>query len=175
VEAWDLFADDDAFEEASTRTDSIVLHQVDLNRLDAMPAPDRQFDVVACVAVIEHVLDPLALLRFLRALTAPGGIAYVVGPDVGSLARRLLGRHWPYYAPDEHLTIPTLDSMRRAVSIAGGGSSTIRRVPVHYSLRYLLRFLRIPLPLPTALDVLLPVPAGAFELVWEKEPGRVAE
>jgi SAM-dependent methyltransferase len=171
IEAWDLFADEDLSSVPSSlgaAAGSIAVHRIDLNRLEGAPAPERQFDVVACVAVIEHVLDPLALLRFLRSLTAPGGIAYVVGPDAGSLARRLLGRRWPYYAPDEHLTIPTLDSMRRAVSIAGGGPCAIRRVAVHYSLRYLLRFLRVPLPIPASADLLLPVPAGAFELVWQK-------
>jgi SAM-dependent methyltransferase len=162
VEAWDLFAD-------GLPASSIPCRQIDLNRLDDAPPPGATFDVVTCVAVIEHVVDPLALLRFLRSITAPGGFAYVVGPDAGSIARRLLRTKWPYYCPDEHITIPTLTSIKRALAIAGGGAYRLRRMSVRYSLKYLLRFLRVPLPVPDPLDIVLRVPAGAFELVWSRD------
>ncbi len=38
------------------------------------------YDVVLCNQVLEHVLDPFAAARKLRALTAPGGIAVVATP-----------------------------------------------------------------------------------------------
>lgn len=164
IQAWDLFANGI---EALTDEPRISLLQLDLNRLDSFP--DAQFDVVACVAVLEHVLDPLALLRMLRAITAPGGLAYVLAPDVGSPARKILRGRWPYYDPDEHLTLPTLVSIRRAVAIAGGGRVILRRASVGYSLRYLLRFLRVPLRVPRVADVILPIPAGALELVWFRD------
>jgi SAM-dependent methyltransferase len=162
IEAWDLTA-------SVTEEPRVISRAIDLNRPESWPDDLPRFDVVACVAVIEHVLDPLSLLRLLRRITAPGGFAYVAGPDVGSFARRVLGRHWPYYCPDEHLTLPTLASVARAVSICGGGAYTLRRIPVRYSLRYVLRYLRFPFSLPTRADVLLPIPSGAFELVWDRE------
>jgi SAM-dependent methyltransferase len=168
VEAWDLFADGIDRPIPSDISGRISLHRIDLNQLDSEAAPRGSFDVVACVAVIEHVLDPLALLRFLHSMTAPAGFAYVVGPEVTALAHRLLRRSWPYYCPDEHLTIPSLASIRRAMAITGASRYHLRRVNVHYSLKYLLRYLRVPIHLPAAADVLVPVPAGAFELVWEK-------
>lgn len=158
IEAWDLFADRADLPPSARR--------IDLNRLDAVPPPSASFDIVACVAVIEHILDPAALLRLLRSITAPGGFAYVAGPEVTSTAHRVLRRHWPYYCPDEHLTLPSLRSVEESVALAGGGRYVLRRMNVHYSLKYLLRFLRIPLPVPRSLDVVLPIPAGAFELIW---------
>jgi SAM-dependent methyltransferase len=163
VEAWDLFADG---ADRVVPPDRVTLHRVDLNDLEN--APQGSFDVVACVAVIEHVLDPLALLRLLRSITAPGGFAYVVGPEVTSIAHRVLRKSWPYYDPDEHLTIPSLLSIEKALAQLGGGRHELRRVSVHYSLKYLLRFLHVPVPVPAAADFLLPIPAGAFELVWER-------
>jgi hypothetical protein len=80
-----------------------------------------------------------------------------------------LRKRWPYYCPDEHITIPTLTSIERAVALAGGGSYRLRRIGVRYSLKYLLRFLRVPVPVPQRLDLLLLVPAGAFELVWFRD------
>ena len=165
VEAWDLFADGLERTLPEDVADRIALRRVDLNDLrDSLH--DRTFDLVACVAVIEHVLHPQALLRSLRSLTAPGGLAYVAGPEVTSAAHRLLGRRWPYYVPDEHLTLPSLESVRRAVAMTGGGDHRLRRIHVRYSLRYLLRYLRVPLPVPRGLDLLLPLPTGAFELMW---------
>lgn len=39
--------------------------------------PERQFQSVICVEVLEHLEDPIALLRGLRAMTAPGGKLFV--------------------------------------------------------------------------------------------------
>jgi SAM-dependent methyltransferase len=170
IEAWDLFAAGAEPELTDEERSRVSLRAVDLNRSGAASAPEGSFDVVACVAVIEHVLDPLALLRLVRSRTAKGGFAYVVGPDVGSIARRLSGSRWPYYSPDDHITLPTLHSIRSALAILGTHQFSLRRMSVHYSLRYLLRFLRVPVPVPAFADVLVPVPAGAFELVWRREP-----
>ena len=163
LEAWDLFADGLERTLPDDVADRIALRRVDL---DDLQEPPGQFDLVVCVAVIEHVLHPQALLRALRTLTAPGGLAYVAGPEVTSAAHRLLGKRWPYYVPDEHLTLPALQSVRRAVAMAGVGDHRLQRINVRYSLRYVLRYLRVPMPVPRALDVLLPLPTGAFELMW---------
>lgn len=41
---------------------------------------DRQFDVVICEQVLEHVVDPVAAARNLRGLLKPGGLAMVSTP-----------------------------------------------------------------------------------------------
>lgn len=46
------------------------------------------FDAVVFLQTIEHVQDPLAVLRHVRALLAPGGVAYVSTPNVLTLAPR---------------------------------------------------------------------------------------
>jgi len=55
------------------------------------------FDVVFLADVIEHVPNPVALLRDARRLLATNGVLVVVTPDVGSLARRLLGKRWWHF------------------------------------------------------------------------------
>jgi SAM-dependent methyltransferase len=57
----------------------------------------KQFDIVSVIDVIEHVSDPLALLREASAYLAPGGVLAVVTPDVGSVAARLLGQRWWHF------------------------------------------------------------------------------
>jgi SAM-dependent methyltransferase len=55
---------------------------------------DRKFDIVMLADVIEHVRDPVELLRLARAHVAESGVMLVVTPDVSSVAARLLGPRW---------------------------------------------------------------------------------
>ena len=45
------------------------------------PLPDGSLDVVLAVSVVEHVAEPLALLREIHRLLAPGGLALVNVPS----------------------------------------------------------------------------------------------
>lgn len=60
----------------------------------ALPGP---FDVVTLIDVIEHVADPVSLLRSVQRHLAPGGVVAVVTPDVRALVPRLLGWRWWHY------------------------------------------------------------------------------
>jgi len=52
------------------------------------------FDVVAMIDVIEHLSDPRAAVRRAVELLRPGGLLYLVTPDIGSLSARLLRGYW---------------------------------------------------------------------------------
>jgi SAM-dependent methyltransferase len=123
----------------------------DLNRRSWAKALDRQFDLVFSVAVWEHVLAPADFARECLSLVAPSGSLVLIAPDNGSLAARVLGRHWPYFEPGEHIFIPTRvgarDCLLRAADALGlrGDTAEIRVRPllVGYSLRYLTNVLRL--------------------------------
>ncbi len=53
--------------------------------LDALPLEDATFDAVLCTQVLEHVAEPVAVLRELRRVLVPGGVAWVTVPFVGEL------------------------------------------------------------------------------------------
>jgi SAM-dependent methyltransferase len=57
----------------------------------------KEFNAVLMIDVLEHVADPRALLDAAKRLLAPGGCLMVVTPDLGSLARRLLGPRWWHF------------------------------------------------------------------------------
>jgi 2-polyprenyl-3-methyl-5-hydroxy-6-metoxy-1,4-benzoquinol methylase len=56
-----------------------------------------RFDVVFLVDVIEHVADPVGLLKATADVLAPGGAVVVVTPDVKSILARLLGQRWWHF------------------------------------------------------------------------------
>jgi 2-polyprenyl-3-methyl-5-hydroxy-6-metoxy-1,4-benzoquinol methylase len=78
----------------------------------------RRFDVVSLVDVIEHVADPVALLRATRGALAEGGLVVVVTPDIGSLAARLLGQRW-WHCRLAHVGYFSEETMRAALAQAG--------------------------------------------------------
>jgi 2-polyprenyl-3-methyl-5-hydroxy-6-metoxy-1,4-benzoquinol methylase len=52
------------------------------------------FDAMSMVDVIEHMTDPLAALQSAASLLRPGGILYLVTPDIESISARLLRGYW---------------------------------------------------------------------------------
>jgi 2-polyprenyl-3-methyl-5-hydroxy-6-metoxy-1,4-benzoquinol methylase len=77
------------------------------------------FDVIVMLDVIEHLPDPLDLLRLLGRHLAPGGIVVITTGDFASLVARLLGKHWRLMTPPQHLWFFTPESLSRMARAAG--------------------------------------------------------
>lgn len=69
--------------------------------------PASTFDVVFSDSVLEHLAEPMAMMKVIRQVLKPGGLAYIVTPNAATLvnhARRLLfrllgSRRSPYIEP----------------------------------------------------------------------------
>jgi len=63
---------------------------VQVGNIDAgLPYRDAAFDVVTCIAVLEHVFDPIALVHELARVLKPNGQLIVEVPNVAFLSRRV--------------------------------------------------------------------------------------
>jgi SAM-dependent methyltransferase len=75
------------------------------------------FDVVTAIEVIEHVVDPVELLRQISTLLAPGGVLFLTTGNVeqrrGSLA------DWYYVTPDVHISFLGPRSLSLAMERVG--------------------------------------------------------
>ena len=60
-------------------------------------APRSTYDVITLIDVVEHVSNPVPLLRDVAAQLSARGIAVVVTPDVASIAARVMGANWWHY------------------------------------------------------------------------------
>lgn len=65
--------------------------------------PKGSFDLITLQGLIEHVEDPLELIKFCSSQIKKGGFIMIQTPNAGSLFSRLLKRYWPPYAPVEHI------------------------------------------------------------------------
>ena len=81
--------------------------------------PQSGFDVVTLIEVIEHLEDPVRVLRQAVGWLRPGGFLYLTTPNVHSLNRRFLGPRWSIFCPPEHLTIWSPRGLRTALSRLG--------------------------------------------------------
>ena len=110
--------------EARTHLDEVV--EADLNVIALADLfPGRDFDVIVFGDVLEHLLDPDAVLRSAVQLLATGGAVVISIPNVahGSLRLALLSGRWDYRETGlldrTHLRFFTRESLVRMVADAG--------------------------------------------------------
>lgn len=124
-------------------------------KLGILPSPDitGPFDAVTLVDVIEHVPDPVGLLREIRAELAEDGVCMVVTPDVKSLSARVMGWRWWHFRI-AHIGYFDRSTLTRAINAAGmevvSTGRPIWYFPANYLIErafsYLPGWLRLPIP-----------------------------
>jgi 2-polyprenyl-3-methyl-5-hydroxy-6-metoxy-1,4-benzoquinol methylase len=77
------------------------------------------FDYVTLSHVIEHVHDPIALLRDCFALLRPGGGLFIDTPNINSVGYGIYRRDWVHLDPPRHLMLFSRSSLADAVAQAG--------------------------------------------------------
>lgn len=125
----------------------------DLER-DQLPFPPGSFDCVFSKSVIEHVSNPLELLKKARAALRPGGTAVIMTPS-------WMHHHFgPFYADYTHITPFTAPSLRDVLSFAGFDSIEVRhfrQLPFLWrfpNLRpFVWAFSKLPLPYRPMYDM----------------------
>jgi 2-polyprenyl-3-methyl-5-hydroxy-6-metoxy-1,4-benzoquinol methylase len=118
-----LEIDPEAAEEAR-RSCARVL-SIDLNDSGWTKSVGEQFDLVTFGDVLEHLVDPQAVLRQAQQLLAPGGRVLICLPNIAFWTMRiklLLGR-WEYQSMGlldyTHLRFFTYDTARKMIQAAG--------------------------------------------------------
>lgn len=89
------------------------------------------FNVVTLNQVIEHVIDPKALLRECFALLRPGGMVWIGLPNPRSIGFRQFGSAWAGLHPPYHLCLPTQTILSEWLVDAGFERARFQRRGAH--------------------------------------------
>jgi 2-polyprenyl-3-methyl-5-hydroxy-6-metoxy-1,4-benzoquinol methylase len=81
--------------------------------------PDGSVDVIIMLHVIEHVPDPVGLLKELNRMLKPGGLVVLETPTYDTLPFKLLGRRERSLSCDGHILFYTAETLRKTYELAG--------------------------------------------------------
>lgn len=104
------------------------------------------FDVVAYQDVIEHITNPVDELNKVYRILKPGGIVFLVTPDIEGFWSKLLGPLWYHYKPGEHVVYFSQKTIKDALSKAGFENIETGKTYHVLSLEYILNRLRYYFP-----------------------------
>jgi SAM-dependent methyltransferase len=98
-------------------------YAAEVGQLTALPFADASFDVVTAKHTLEHSAQPLQALRELRRVLRPGGVVFLIVPDVEYWKETVLRRSGSYYRPDrlgwQHAVYYSDATLARACAAAG--------------------------------------------------------
>ena len=108
------------------------VHHLDVRRgtLEEQRFPSDRFDAVVLSHTIEHVHEPMELLRECGRVLKPGGQLVVVTPNTESLGHSNLKTDWIGLQPPRHLYLFSCATLRRLAERSG-----LRVVRVRSSVR----------------------------------------
>ena len=76
-------------------------------------------DAILLCHVIEHLAEPIEILKECLSILKPGGILIMLTPNSESLGHRLFGRNWLHLDPPRHLYLFNSSNMRRILEQTG--------------------------------------------------------
>jgi len=87
--------------------------------IEQFDGKERLFDVITINHVIEHVHDPVALLKACHRLLKPLGQLWLETPNIDSFGHRDYMEYWRGLEPPRHLVLFSLSSLTKALVDTG--------------------------------------------------------
>jgi ubiquinone/menaquinone biosynthesis C-methylase UbiE len=86
---------------------------VHVGSLESIGYPDNSFDAITMSHVIEHVHDPVALLKECYRILKPTGYLVAVTPNINSWGHKKFEENWIHLDPPRHLHLFSDSTLRR--------------------------------------------------------------
>jgi SAM-dependent methyltransferase len=153
------------------RERGFMVHECDLAALQ----PAQPFDRAVLSNVLEHALDPRAMLGDVRRILAPGGEVWISLPNVRSAFARLFGREWINWHVPFHITHFSQDRLAALLRECGFDVISTRQIaPALWVAQSLLAWLGRSRTLDRSLirkrwlvaGLMLAIRGGMFPLLW---------
>jgi len=123
---WDELGIDLSPDAVAFARDRLGLHAI-AGQIEDSNLPENAFDVVTLLETIEHLFDPMAVLRQAYRVLRPGGLIAVTTPNLNSLAFKFLGLDWSILSPTEHLYYFTECTIQQMLTRTGFHNVRIER------------------------------------------------
>lgn len=105
---------------------------------DLSPVPDGSIGLAVMVHVLDHLLDPRAMLEQIRRTLRPGGTLMLVTHNEASLLRKVMGRRWPPFCL-QHPEVYSPASITHLLRRAGYGEVQVNRSRNYFPIGFLAR------------------------------------
>ena len=160
-ESWKLFGVEmspQAAQAAEARSGA----QVFVGSVQDAKFPANSFDVITCFDVLEHLSEPRSIVNHVAQWLKPGGIFYVLVPNVESAEANVFGSYWHGLELPRHLFHYSPKSLKALAESSGlheVSLKTCRNPAVGTSLRYVWD------------DLFLAIGVHRTPVVYRKEAG----
>lgn len=118
VGEWELFGVDLNSEAAEYVRANLGIDVFD-GRVEELDAPEDSFDAIVSFEVVEHLSNPLALMKGAFRLLKTDGVFIVSTPNIEGFDFQVLGKYHRSYSPPGHLVYFTPDTLRDMLGRAG--------------------------------------------------------
>lgn len=106
--------------EAAKADNPDLAHRLKSGRIEDTEWSGKLFDATCLWDVIEHIWDPVPVVRDLLSRIKPGGHLLLSTPAIDAVAARASGRYWPFMTPPEHLGFFSSRAFESMVATLGG-------------------------------------------------------
>ena len=113
-------------------------HTISTDMNDLSPVPDASVGVAVMIHVLDHLLDPMAILRQVHAKLKPGGVLAVVTHNEGSTLRRVMGTRFPPFCL-QHPELYNPGSMTNVLTRAGYARVDVARSKNYFPIDFMIK------------------------------------
>jgi SAM-dependent methyltransferase len=135
---WDLYGIEMSAESAK-KAEANTGARVFVGKILDAPFPPASFDVITCFDVLEHLYEPRRVMARVSEWLKPGGIFYVLVPNIDSAEGRVFGGYWHGLELPRHLfhySPASLKFLAKSAGLTEVSLETRRNPAVGTSLRY---------------------------------------
>jgi 2-polyprenyl-3-methyl-5-hydroxy-6-metoxy-1,4-benzoquinol methylase len=128
-------------ETVARRAEAVTGAQVFVGDILDAPYAPSSFDVITCFHVFEHLYEPREVLKKVEAWLKPGGLFYLMVPNIDSAGAKVFNTYW--YALElprhlSHFSPASLSAIARSVGLEVESLTTHREPFIENSVRYWL-------------------------------------
>lgn len=137
-ESWKLYGIEMS-EAAAQKAEERSGAQVFVGSILDAPFHSESFDVITCFDVLEHLYEPRRVMAKVAEWLNPGGIFYILVPNINAAEARIFGRYWHGLELPRHLfhySPASLTFLAESAGLSQVSLETRRNPAVGTSLRY---------------------------------------